>query len=143
MAETVEVREMTTDSEVLATFPVMVQLRPHLAESEYLGTIKRMRENGYRLAAVLDGGGVRCVAGFRAQELLYAGRQLCVDDLITAEDARSKGHGARMLRWLEKRAREEVCGHLHLDSNVQRREAHGFYFREGMGIVAFHFAKTI
>lgn len=143
MNETVEVREMTTDAEVLATFPVMVQLRPHLAEGEYLETVKRMREGGYRLAAVFDGGEVRCVAGFRVQEFLYSGRHLYVDDLITAEDARSGGHGTRMIRWLEELARDEGCGQLHLDSGVQRRDAHRFYFREGLGISSFHFAKSI
>lgn len=143
MDETVEVREMTTDAEVLTTFPVMVQLRPHLAEGEYLETVKRMREDGYRLAAILDDGEARCVAGFRVQEFLYSGRHLYVDDLITAEDARSGGHGTRMIRWLEELARDEGCGQLHLDSGVQRRDAHRFYFREGLGISSFHFAKSI
>lgn len=143
MGEAAEVREMTTDAEVLATFPVMAQLRADLAEDEYLETIRRMREGGYRLAAVLDGGEVRCVTGFRVQEFLYAGRHLYVDDLITAGDARSEGHGARMLRWLEESARRQGCGQLHLDSGVQRRGAHRFYFREGMGISSFHFAKAL
>lgn len=143
MGETVEVREMSTDAEVLATFPVMVRLRPHLVESEYPETVKRMRGGGYRLAAVLEGGEARCVAGFRVQEFLYAGRHLYVDDLVTAEGARSAGHGARMIRWLEDVARREGCGQLHLDSGVRRRDAHRFYFREGMGISSFHFAKTV
>lgn len=142
MGGTVEVREMLSDAETAATFRVMRALRPHLVENEYPAMLRRMREGGYRLAAVLDGE-VRCVAGFRVQEFLYAGRHLYVDDLITAEDARSEGHGARMLRWLEGTAREESCGQLHLDSGVQRGDAHRFYFREGMRISSFHLSKAL
>ncbi len=143
MGGPVEVREMFSDTEAATTFAVVRALRPHLVENEYLGTLKRMREGGYRLAAVLDGGKVRCVAGFRVQEFLYAGRHLYVDDLVTAEDARSEGHGARMLRWLEGIARDEGCGQLHLDSGVQRHDAHRFYFREGMKISSYHFLKEM
>lgn len=144
MGGTVEVREMTTDAEVLATFPVMGQLRPHLAEGEYVDTIRRMRTtDGYRLAAVLEGREARCVAGFRLCEFLAHGKVLYVDDLVTDEAARSRDHGGRMIRWLEEVAREHDCEQLQLDSGVQRRGAHRFYFREGMSISSFHFAKTI
>jgi GNAT superfamily N-acetyltransferase len=138
-----EVREMLSEAEVAATFPVMRQLRTHLDEAAYAERVRRMRGGGYRLAAVIEAGEVRCVAGFRVQEFLYAGRHLYVDDLISAQDARSAGHGARMLRWLEDVARREGCGQLHLDSGVQRKDAHRFYFREGLGISSFHFSKQL
>ena len=121
----------------------MRQLRTHLDEDEYLETIRRIQRSGYRLAAVLDGDRVRCVAGFRIQEYLYSGRHLYVDDLITAEDARSEGHGQRMLDWLADEARRDGCGQLHLDSGVQRHDAHRFYFREGMSISSYHFRKDL
>ena len=71
----------------------MRQLRTHLVEDEYLDTVERMRHSGYRPAAVLDGGRVRCVAGFSIQENLYCDKHLYVDDLITDDSARSQGHG--------------------------------------------------
>ncbi len=138
-----EVREMVSDKEVAATFPVMRQLRTHLEKDGYVEQVRRMREGGYRLAAVLEAGRVACVAGFRVQEFLYSGRYLYVDDLIAAEESRSAGHGARLLRWLEDEARDKDCGQLHLDSGVQRGDAHRFYFREGMRISSFHFLKDL
>ena len=50
---------------------------------------------------------------------------------------------SRLLDWLAEEAKEHGCGQLHLDSGVQRRDAHRFYFREGMGITSFHFAKEV
>jgi GNAT superfamily N-acetyltransferase len=135
--------EMVSDEEITSTFPVMRQLRTHLDENEYLEKIKRMQRSGYRLAAATEGGEVRCVAGFRIVEFLAYGKFLYVDDLVTAEDARSAGHGERVLDWLAGVAREEGCGSLQLDSGVQRHEAHRFYFRKGMSISSYHFSKSL
>jgi GNAT superfamily N-acetyltransferase len=138
-----EVREALTEEEVAATYPVMRQLRSHVDEAEYPATVSRMRESGYRLAAVIEEGEVRAVAGFRVREFLAHGRFLYVDDLVTDEAARSGGYGKLLLDWLEGEARERGCGSLQLDSGVQRTEAHRFYFREGLGISSFHFSKTL
>ena len=77
----------------------MRQLRTHLDEDEYLEKIQCMRRSDYRLAAATEGGRVRCVAGFRIVESLAYGKLLYVDDLVTAENARSESHGERVLHW--------------------------------------------
>jgi GNAT superfamily N-acetyltransferase len=140
----VEIKEALSEEEVRATYPVMSELRAHLSEGEYASAVERMRGEKYRLIAARDGDGkVLGVAGFRVQEFLYCGKLLYVDDLVASEDARSTGVGAAMLRWLEEEAESNGCSQLHLDSGVQRKDAHRFYFREGMGIFSFHFTKEL
>ena len=132
--------EATTDEEILATRDVMLELRPHLAPDSYLPTVRRMMENdGYHLAALRVDGVVRAVAGYRFMEMLYCGRILYVDDLNTDENTRSLGHGQGLMDWLKAEARQHGCGQLHLDSGVQREDAHRFYFRERLTINAYHF----
>ncbi len=58
-----EVREAFSDAEVAATYPVMRQLRSHLDDGEYVQQVRRMRGEGYRLAAVVEKDEVLCVAG--------------------------------------------------------------------------------
>jgi GNAT superfamily N-acetyltransferase len=134
---------MVSDEEISSTYAVMRQLRTHLNEDEYLEKIKRMRRSGYRLTAATEDGMVRYVAGSRISEVLAYGKFLYVDDLVTAEDTRSAGHGERMLDWLAGVARKEGCGSLQLDSGVQRHEAHRFYFRQEMKISSYHFSKSL
>ena len=134
---------MLSDEEVASTYPVMRQLRPHLEEGESVGRIGRMREDGYRLATVVDDKRVLCVAGFRISEFLAHGRFLYVVDLVTDGTSRSRGDGKRMLDWLAAEAKRDGCGQLQLDSGVQRYDAHRFYFREGMRISSYHFAKEL
>ena len=138
------IEEARSDEDILASFEVMRQLRPDIAAGDYLPTVRRMMAEGYRLAASRDRDGiVRGVAGFRCFGMLYAGRILYVDDLVTDEASRSQGHGKALLDWLKAEAISAGCAQLHLDSGVQREKAHRFYFREGMGVNAYHFRVVL
>ena len=121
-------------------FATMRELRPHLTdEAAFVAVVERQRKGGFLLAYLEDGGEVCAVAGYRFIESLSAGSFLYVDDLVSREGERSKGYGGRLFDWLVERAREAGCDLFALDSGVQRFDAHRFYFRKGMHIVAHHF----
>jgi len=135
------IKEMTTESEIRATFPVMKQLRTHLTEDKYVEMVQRQRElHNYHVVAVIEEEQIQAVAGYRISECLSFGHFLYVDDLITDERARSKNHGKQLMAWLVDEAKKHGCGQLHLDSGVQRHAAHRFYLRERMDITCYHFA---
>jgi GNAT superfamily N-acetyltransferase len=121
----------------------MKELRPHIVENQFLSRIRSQESAGYRLAYIQEANGVVAVAGFRIGENLAWGRFLYVDDLVTLPGQRSKGHGAKLLSWLKEQAAKEGCEQLHLDSGIQRKEAHRFYEREGMTMASFHFVEKI
>ena len=136
--------EPDTDPEVLATYDVMRQLRPHLTREEYLRAVRRLMEaEGYRLAALVEDGHVRAVAGYRFMEMLYCGRFLYLDDFVTDERVRSRGYGQQLLDWLKATARSNGCRELHLDSRLHREAAHRFYEREGVEKTCYHFAAVL
>ena len=130
----------TTDAEIAACFPVMHELRPHLVASEFVARVRRQQQNGFQLVRVSGAAGPVAVAGFRLSETLAWGRFLYVDDLATLASERSRGHGARLMDWLCEHARQHGCAKLHLDSGVQRVDAHRFYLRQGLSITSHHFA---
>jgi GNAT superfamily N-acetyltransferase len=138
-----KIRIATTDSEIRACYPVMRQLRPHVAAEDFLSRVRVLEKSGYVLAYVEESFGPVAVAGFRVGESLNRGRFLYVDDLVTLSTHRSQGYGAALLSWLEAYAREKKCGQLRLDSGVERKGAHRFYRREGLEVVSFHFRKAI
>lgn len=118
------------------------QLRPQLP-ADYVGRLSEVFANGARMALVVEGGDVRCVALWRLIENTHEGRRLYVDDLVSDEACRSQGAGKMMLDWLEAKAVSLGCDALTLDSGVQRQRAHRFYFREGMHIPSFCFKKVL
>ncbi len=137
------VRIAETDDEIAACFPVLVQLRPQLTAEEFVARVRRQRASGYRLAFVAEAGRVVAVAGYRLSENLAWGRFLYVDDLATDAEARSRGHGKRLLAWLADAAEAAGCAELHLDSGVQRHAAHRFYLRHRLDITCHHFARKL
>jgi GNAT superfamily N-acetyltransferase len=138
-----QIAPCTSDEAIARCHPVMAQLRPHVPLAGFVTRVRAMQREGYRLAALEEDGTVRAVAGFRVHDMLAQGRHLYVDDLVTDEAARSRGHGAALLAWLEGVARAEGCGFLELDSGTHRHGAHRFYFREGMHVPGFHFRKAL
>lgn len=128
-----------TDAAIARCFPVMHQLRPLLVEQEFVSVVRNQQAEGYRLAFLEEDGAVVSVAGFRIHHLLWSGKTLYVDDLVTDAGLRSKGHGKAMLDWLIEHARSQGCAMFSLDSGTHRQEAHAFYFRNGLRISDFHF----
>ncbi len=137
------IRPARSDTDITRCFPVMAQLRPHLAASEFLARVRRMEAEGFHLVLLEDAGAVAAVAGYRYLDKLFSGKNLYVDDLVTDETRRSGGHGAALLRWLAAEAQREGCVQLELDSGVQRFAAHRFYFRERMHVSAYHFVVAL
>ena len=132
-----------TTKELLRCFPVVVQLRPHLTEGEFLRRVEAQAPESYKIAFVQHAGRPVCVAGFRIMHNLAWGKFLFVDDLVTDERERSKGFGQQMMTWLVQHAKEEKCEQLHLDSGVQRFGAHRYYLTSGMDITCHHFAMKL
>lgn len=124
-------------------FPVLVQLRQHLREIDFVSLIQGMADEGYRLAYLEHEGEVVCVAGFRISTTLFMAKNLYVDDLVTDASHRSAGFGASMLGWLRQQAVISDCEYFHLDSGTQRQRAHKFYFSQGMTITTFHFTEKL
>lgn len=134
----------STAEQIATTYDVMAQLRPHIARNEYLPFVQRMMANErFSLVAASDDGIVRAVAGYRIMEMLYCGRMMYIDDLVTDERVRSRGYGKALIDWLKAEARRLSCTEVQLISRVTREEAHRFYFREDFGIEAFHFRAKL
>ena len=124
-------------------FAVMAELRPHLDADTFADRVRVQGVGGYKLAYLAVAGEVVSVAGFRIVENLAWGRFLYVDDLVTASAHRGHGYGGRMLEWLKTQAREAGCDAMHLDSGVQRVDAHRFYEAHHMRNTSFHFVRSL
>jgi GNAT superfamily N-acetyltransferase len=124
-------------------FAVMSQLRPKLSGADFANRVEVQQREGYRLALLEHEGAVVAVAGFRTMNVLWSGKTMYVDDLVTDEAMRSRGFGEALLTWLMDQAREEGCETFSLDSGTHRHQAHAFYFRQGLRITDFHFQKPL
>lgn len=132
------------DSRMPAALAVMGELRADRSVEDLERLLAEARERGeYRIAGLFEAGECRAVAGFRVATSFAYGRHLFVDDLVTADAQRSRGHGERLEEHLRSIARAEGCGAIRLNSGLARRRAHRFYFRRGYAIDSFHFGCSL
>lgn len=133
-----------TEAEICACFPAFHELRPHLSERGFIAQVRRqMANHGYVLVYMLDEGSVVAAAGYRVAEFLAWGRTFYVDDFVTLSAARRRGYGGKLLDWLLEHATELSCDQFHLDSGVQRHDAHRLYLSRKLQISSHHFSLVL
>jgi GNAT superfamily N-acetyltransferase len=133
-----------SDADIVASFPVLQQLRPHLVDgAEFLSRVRRQQEEGYRLLVARDGDRVVGAAGYRFQENLIRGRFVYVDDLIVHENIRRHGLGARLLDEVAGIAKGTGWDWFVLDTALGNAIGQCFYFRWGLLSTGLHFARRL
>lgn len=138
-----QIKFTETDEEIARCFPVMLQLRPHLIESEFVERIRVQERQNYRLAFVERENKVCAVAGLRVNDNLSWGRFMYIDDLVADETERSQGLGSQLFEWCRDYALRMGCSMLLLDSGVQRFDAHRFYLGKRMSISSHRFSMGL
>ena len=99
----------STPEQVGRCCSVMRELRPHIEAIDFAARVLQQQKEGYQLVFLERDGDVRSVAGFRILNLLFSGRTLYVDDLVTRDSDRSRGFGAALFEWMVDYAREQGC----------------------------------
>ena len=98
-----------SDEDIQSCLEVMQVLRPGIQDGSFVARIREQESQGYHLVGIRDGARVVGAAGYRIGTFLAWGRILYVDDLITHPDARGRGFGSALLRWLIDEARGAHC----------------------------------
>lgn len=143
--DAIKLTHLESDSQILAAFSVMQQLRPHLIRADdFLDRVRRMQKtDDYRILAILNNTDVIAIAGYRIQENLIHGRFLYVDDLVTLDTARGQGCGAKLLQALKVIGIEAGCTRLSLDTGLSNSLAQRFYFRQDLLSTGLHFGMPL
>jgi GNAT superfamily N-acetyltransferase len=140
----VDIRVASTEKDIKACFPAFRELRPHLSQKDFVSQVQRqMKDRDYVLVYIRVKDKVVAGAGYRVAEFLAWGKTFYVDDLVTLSTARKQGHGGALLDWLMKKAQQLSCDQFHLDSGVQRHDAHRLYLGRKLKISSHHFSKEL
>src|SRR5215211_9172838 len=105
-------------------FPIVMQLRPHLTEEEFLRQVRQQSHSGYELVGAFRAGRIVGVLGMRPVHTLARGPHLHVDDIIIDERERKAGGGRALMNYAEADARARGMAAVFLDA---RPAAIGFY----------------
>jgi len=70
-------------------------------------------------------------------------KYLEIDNLVVSAKVRSKGVGKLIFDFLAKKAKEEECSMMSLDSYTSNFKAHKFFYNEGFAPKGFHFINIL
>jgi len=138
-----EIQHAETDEQVLHCFDLLHLLRPHLLKEAFVEQVRKQEKEGYQLVFIKDHEETRSVAGYRICNHLAWGKTLYVDDLITSPEARGIGFGTHLIKWLMGEAKKQGCDSIHLDTGIERDEAHRLYLNLGLKIDCLHLSMKL
>jgi ribosomal protein S18 acetylase RimI-like enzyme len=119
---------VSSEAGLTAVYPLMRQLRDRITPETFAAEVRVQQAQGYELIAGFDAGTPVVLAGIRRTHTLSRGAHLFVDDLVTSDAVRGRGHGRAMLAHLAALARAAGLPRVYLDA---RLTAKGFYEQLG------------
>lgn len=122
--------------------PALLELRPHRSRKELKEMIARLMVDGVRLIYIGNDEIAFSVAAYRKFNMIFSGKTLYLDDLVTLSTHRGKGYAGRLMDWLIAYSNNNSYDLLSLDSGFNRKDAYRFYLNKGFEITAMHFAKS-
>jgi ribosomal protein S18 acetylase RimI-like enzyme len=144
MNHQIEIRDIDRQEDLHACYALMLQLRPHLQDSDaFAQQVRRQREQGFRLSGAWQGDQIIGAIGYRLQENLLYGSFVFVDDLIVDEQLRSRGIGALLLDVARAYAQKLHCRQFVLDTGLHMALAQRFYYRQGLLAHAMGFHEEL
>ncbi len=137
------IKELDGIEEMMTHIGVMQELYPTLTEVQYHEMLTDMIPNNYGQVAVFDGEKCVGISGYWLGTKLWCGKYLELDNVIVAEEYRSKGVGKIISQYLERKAVLNNCTIQVLDAYTSNFKAHRFYYNQGFGPKGFHFVKVM
>ena len=138
------VRELDGKAEMLNYLSVMQELYPSLTFEDYDTDLNAMIPNNkYGQVAVFEGDDCLGIAGYWIGTKLWCGKYLEIDNMVVSSKFRSRGVGKLIFNYLNKKATEEGCSMMALDSYTANFKAHKFFYNEGFGPKGFHFIRIL
>lgn len=137
------VRELIDKEEMLKNLPVLQDLYPSLTLSEYSSELDLMLPHNYGQVGVFEGDICLGLSGFWIGTKLWCGKYLELDNIVVSKTQRSQGIGKLIFDFLHKKALENDCTMLSLDSYTTNFKAHKFFYKEGFAPKGFHFINIL
>ena len=137
------VRELIDKEEMLKNLSVLQDLYPSLTLSEYSSELDLMLPHNYGQVGVFEGDICLGLSGFWIGTKLWCGKYLELDNIVVSKTQRSQGIGKLLFDFLHKKALENNCTMLSLDSYTTNFNAHKFFYKEGFAPKGFHFINIL
>lgn len=135
--------DLENPTELEKAFSVLKQLRSHLNFESYLVIINKLKKESYELWAWEDEGKIVGLMGLRPYTDFVRDTHYFIDDFVVEEASRSKGIGAKMLKFAESYCAKRQLPSMRLCCAHENKNGYKFYTREAWIDRSCAFVKKI
>jgi GNAT superfamily N-acetyltransferase len=141
---TIHIKELTSEAEILANYPLLEQLYPgEVSYDDYARILPEFLARGYRQVGLFKDGHCIGFIGFHSAIHFTCNHYLYINDLVIDAQHRAQSHATKLLNWIEEEAQRLGYKTLLLDCYLERKGPQALYHRQGYSILAFHFCKNL
>lgn len=138
-----EVRDLKSKAEMLENLAILNEVYPNLTFDEYSKELDDMLPHNYGQVAIYDGENCLGLTGYWIGTKLWCGKYLELDNVVISKKYRSKGAGKVLFEFMQKKAEDELCTMIALDSYSDNFKAHKFFYGQGFVPRGFHFINIL
>ena len=135
--------ELKKKEELLMCYSLLRELYPDLSLLEYEKQLEVMLPNNYSMLAVYEENDIIGLSGVWLGHKLWCGKYLELDNVVVAEDFRSRGVGSMLFDYAKKLAKKNACTSIGLDAFTYNHAAHKFFFKEDFIVKGYHFVHVL
>lgn len=138
-----ELREITSKEEMLKNYTILTEVYPNLTMEEYSNELDIMLPHNYSQVGLFEGEFCAGLTGIWIGSKLWCGKYMELDNVVVSKDFRRLGIGSQLFEFCKKKAEEEGCTMLALDTYVDNVESHKFFRAEGFEPRGYHFINAL
>lgn len=144
MKNSIQLVELDSLEQMKPNFDLLKLLYPKLTIEYYHNYLKAMLKTNsyYQLISKFESE-IIGVVGYWISTKIWSGKYLELDHFVIHPNYRSKDYGKKMIEYLKKKAKDENCLILSLDTYVENFEAQRFFMKNGMIPRGYHYVQYL
>lgn len=128
---------------ILTILPLLKSLNTTTPEPILIERLLAMVDENYECVGMYDNDQLIGISGLWYMTRHYIGKSVEPDHVVIDQNYQNKGLGKILFDWIYEYAKSKGCEASELNTYVQNRKSHKFYYNEGYEIYGFHFVKIL
>ncbi len=130
-------------SNILTIIPLLKKLNEQTPDDLLKERLLEMADQNYECIGLFDKDKLIGICGLWYSTRHYIGKSAEVDHVIIDDSYRNLGLGQLFFKWIYSYLRKKGCEGTELNTFVNNRKSHKFYYNEGYEIFGFHMVKIL
>jgi hypothetical protein len=131
-------------SDILQVIPLLRKINQKTPLDLLESRMKEMTElPNYECIGMYDDGELIGISGLWYSTRHYIGKTVEADHVVIDERYRNQGLGKKFFDWIHEYTQSKGCGAIELNTFVDNRKSHKFYYNLGYEIYGFHMLKVM